>query len=269
MKIAENRFKTAIRNGDKQLGVWSSLCSNIVADIISSAQFDWVLIDMEHSANDVASVLQQLQVHAAHGTHPVVRPPWNEPVIVKRLLDMGAFSLMFPMVQTAAEAAAAVSACRYPPHGTRGVSLNHRGNRFGAARDDYLRENETQIAVLVQIETPEALANLEDIAAVEGVDGVFFGPADLSANMGLLGQPGHPEVTAAIEDGVARLARAGVPSGILVGDSDQAKFWFAKGVCFVAAGSDQAILANGLRKLQVAAMPSEAMKSANSQANRT
>jgi 4-hydroxy-2-oxoheptanedioate aldolase len=267
MKITDNPFKTALCNGEKQLGIWSSLCSGLGADIIASAKFDWVLIDMEHSANDVATVLQQLQVYAAFGTHPVVRPPWNEPVIVKRLLDMGAFSLMFPMVQNAQEAAAAVSSCRYPPHGIRGVSLNHRGNRFGAAREDYLNRGEAQITILVQIETQEALANLEEIAAVEGVDGVFFGPADLSANMSLLGQPAHPDVSAAIEDGVARLAKIGVPSGILVGDSKQAIDWFSKGVGFVAAGSDLAVLANGLRSLQAACMPRPATQASNKQAN--
>lgn len=252
MNIADNTFKTGLRNGTAQLGLWNSLSSGLVADIIATAGFDWVLVDMEHSANDLFSVMHQLQVYAASNTHPVVRPPWNEPVIVKRLLDIGVFSLLFPMVQNAEEAAAAVAACRYPPRGVRGVSLNHRGNRFGAARAEYLERGEDNIAVLVQIESRQALDNLAEIAGTEGVDGVFFGPADLSADFGHLGNPGHPDVIAAIRDGVALLKQIGKPSGILVPDDKQARMWLEEGVGFVAAGTDSAILANGARALKAA-----------------
>ncbi len=252
MKIAENAFKKAIRSGAPQIGLWNSLSSGLVADILGTAGFDWVLIDMEHSPNDLFSVMHQLQAYAPSSTHPVVRPPWNEPVMVKRLLDLAAFSILFPMVQNAEEAAAAVAACRYPPRGVRGVSLNHRGNRFGAAREDYLDHGEENIAVLVQIETRCALEAIEEIAATEGVDGVFFGPADLSADFGLLGQPGHPEVAEAIREGLAVLRKLGKPGGILVPDADQARTWLDEGMCFVAAGTDLALLAGGARALRAA-----------------
>lgn len=250
MKIADNSFKAALRDGRAQVGVWSTLCSTLSAEIIGTAGFDWVVVDMEHSPNDMAEVLGQLQVHAASGVQVIVRPPWNEPVTVKRLLDIGAFSLLFPMVQNAEEAAAAVAACRYPPRGIRGVSLNQRANRFGAARADYLERAEQEIAVLVQIETRAALAEVDAIAAVDGVDGVFFGPADLSADFGLLGQPTHPEVTEAIGAGLDRVRAAGKAGGVLSMDPPNAQFWLQRGMTFVACQSDQAVLANGLRKLR-------------------
>lgn len=249
MNIDEPAFKAALAQGTPQFGLWNSLSSGLVADILSTADFDWVLVDMEHSANDLFSVMHQLQVYAGSRVHAVVRPPWNDPVIVKRLLDLGALSLLFPMVQNAEEAAAAVAACRYPPDGIRGVSLNHRGNRFGAARDDYVERNRDLITVLVQIETRRALAEIDAIARTEGVDGVFFGPADLSADFGYLGQPGHPEVTEAIREAVKSLETAGKPAGILVPDAEQARMWCDAGMTFVAAGSDQAILASGARGL--------------------
>lgn len=252
MKIAENTFKAEIQAGRQQVGLWSSLSSGLAADILSTAGFDWVLVDMEHSPNDLFSVMHQLQVYAASGTHAVVRPPWNEPVMVKRLLDLGVFSLLFPMVQNAEEAAAAVAACRYPPRGIRGVSLNHRGNRYGAARVDYLERGEESIAVLVQIETRAALNALEGIAGTDGVTGVFFGPADLSADFGHMGNPAHPEVVAAIREGTATLRGLGKPSGILVPDAEAGRFWLQEGMAFVAAGTDQALLAGSARSLRAA-----------------
>ncbi|MDX1605195.1 MAG: HpcH/HpaI aldolase/citrate lyase family protein, partial [Candidatus Competibacterales bacterium] len=197
MQLAENRFKAAIRAGRPQLGLWSNLCSNLAAEVIATAGYDWILLDMEHAPNDLATVLSQLQALAAGPAMPIVRPPWNEPVMVKRLLDLGVFTLLFPMVQSAEEAAAAVASTRYPPDGIRGVALSHRGNRFGQI-EDYFSRVGAELCVLVQIETRAALERIDEIAAVDGVDGVFFGPADLSADMGLLGQPGHPEVSAAI-----------------------------------------------------------------------
>lgn len=252
MEFQRNRFKAALSAGQAQIGIWNSLSSGLVSDILSTAGFDWALIDMEHSPNDLFSVMHQLQVYAASDTHPVVRPPWNEPVMIKRLLDMGAFSLLFPMVQNGEEAAAAVAACRYPPKGIRGVSLSHRGNRFGAARADYLQQGEENIAVLVQIESRRALDALEEIAGTEGVDGVFFGPADLSADFGYMGNPAHPEVIEAIKNGCKRLAELGMPGGILVPDAEQARMWLSEGMRFVAAGTDQALLANSARALRTA-----------------
>ncbi|MDX1607563.1 MAG: aldolase/citrate lyase family protein, partial [Candidatus Competibacterales bacterium] len=198
--------------------------------------------------NDLATVLSQLQALAAGPAMPIVRPPWNEPVMVKRLLDLGAFTLLFPMVQSAEEAAAAVAATRYPPDGIRGVALSHRGNRFGQV-EDYFSRVGAELCVLVQIETRAALERIDEIAAVDGVDGAFFGPADLSADMGLLGQPGHPEVSAAIALGFDRMRATGKAAGILTGDPGQAAGWLQAGFTFVACGSDTAVLARGTRSL--------------------
>ncbi len=248
MKMQTNPFKQAITAGKPQLGVWSSLCSNIAADILSTAAFDWVLIDMEHSPNELPSVLSQLQAYRAGTVHPIVRPPWNEPVMVKRLLDLGAPSLLFPMVQNADEAEAAVRACRYPPNGIRGVSLSQRANAYGSVTD-YIDRCEDEICVLVQIETRAALDRVEEIAGVDGVDGVFFGPADLSADMGLLGQPNHDDVAAAIKGGADRVRAVGKATGILVGDAALATMWLGAGITFVACGSDLNLLARGARSL--------------------
>jgi 4-hydroxy-2-oxoheptanedioate aldolase len=252
VKIAPNPFRAALAAGKPQVGVWSSLASPVGAEILAGAGFDWVLIDMEHSVNELPGVLHQLQIYAGTPTHPVVRPPWNEPVAIKRLLDQGVFSLLLPMVQDAAEARAAVAACRYPPRGLRGVSLNHRGNGFGAARAEYLARWEDEVAVLVQIETRAALAEGEAIAAVDGVTGVFFGPADLSADFGHLGQPAHPEVTAAIRAGGAKVRALGKPAGILAADAEAARVWLDEGFGFVAGGADSALLAQAARGLAAA-----------------
>lgn len=246
MQTRKNQFKAAIRAGTPQIGIWSSLCSNIVADLLSTVGFDWALIDMEHSPNSLETVLSQMQAYLGSDTTPVVRPPWNEPVIIKRLLDLGASSLLLPMVQTAEEAANAVRSCRYPPRGIRGVSLSQRANRFGGAAD-YLERAEAEICVLVQIETTSALERVEEIAAVDGVDGVFFGPADLSADMGYIGQPNHEAVAAAIGEGSGRVRKAGKPTGILVGTPDLARRWLDEGITFVACGSDQNLLAGAAR----------------------
>lgn len=253
MRTPENRFKRNIAAGRLQNGVWSTLCSNIVADIVATVGFDWVLIDMEHSPNELSSVLAQLQVYAHTPTTPVVRPPWNEPVIIKRLLDLGAWTLLFPMVQSAEEAEQAVRSCRYPPRGLRGVSLAQRANGFGAAAD-YLDRVEDEICVLVQIETRAALERAGEIAAVEGVDGVFFGPADISADLGLIGQPMHETVADAIRAGGEAVAAAGKPAGILVPNADLARRWTDAGFRFVATSSDQNLLATAAREL-VKALP--------------
>ena len=249
MKFQENSLKQALKQHRPQVGLWNSLCSNLVADVLGTAGYDWVLIDMEHSTNNLAGVLSQLQAYEVGETTPVVRVPWNEPVIVKRLLDLGAFSLLFPMIQTADEAVAAVTATRYPPKGVRGVALGTRANRFGRI-DDYLTRVEQEICVIVQIETAAALARTQEIAAVDGVDGVFFGPADLSADMGLLGQPSHPDVIAAITDAARSARKMGKPTGTLTSDEQQAIKWFEEGFSFVACGSDVGLLARGAENLR-------------------
>lgn len=244
MKLASNTFKQALAEGRPQIGLWSSLCSNLVADVLATSGYDWVLIDMEHSANDLMSVLGQLQAYEVGSTTPVVRVPSNEPVMVKRVLDLGARSILFPMVQDAAEAEAAVRSTRYPPRGNRGVALGQRGSRFGRITD-YTDRIDDEICVLVQIETRAALSRVAEIAAVDGVDGVFFGPADLSADMGLLGKPGHADVGAAMREGAADARRSGKPVGTLMGDEGQAIAWLNEGFEFVACGVDIAMLARG------------------------
>src|SRR5687767_3917200 len=171
--LPPNTFKQAIRDGRRQIGLWSSLCSNLVAEVIAGAGFDWILVDTEHAPNELPMVFSQLQALASGTAAPVVRPAWNDMVLMKRLLDIGVQNLLVPYVQTAEEARAAVAATRYPPQGVRGVAVNHRGNRFGRVKDYYKRAGD-EVCVLVQIETRVALQNIEAIAAVEGIDGLFI-----------------------------------------------------------------------------------------------
>ncbi len=248
MKMAVNTFKQAISQGKPQVGLWNSLCSNFAADVISSVGYDWALLDMEHSPNDLRTVLGQMQAMQQGDSVPIVRPPWNDFVMVKRLLDAGAMGLLFPMVQSPDEAEAAVRATRYPPNGIRGVSMTQRGNKFGRVTD-YFDRVEDETAVLVQIETQEALALTAEIASVDGVDGVFFGPADIAADMGLLGQAAHPDVWAAIGEAADIVKDLRKPAGTLVQNADAAVKLFGEGFSFVACGSDLGLLARGADKL--------------------
>src|SRR4051812_19988474 len=197
--LPANTFKRAVAEGQTQLGLWCSLCSNIAAEIVAGAGFDWILVDTEHAPNELPVVFSQLQALVGGTAAPVVRPAWNDMVLIKRLLDIGVQNFLVPYVQTAEEARAAVAATRCPPQGIRGVAVTHRANRYGRVKDYFKRAND-EICVLVQIETATALKNLEAIAAVEGVDGLFIGPSDLAAALGHLGNNGHPDVRTAIED---------------------------------------------------------------------
>ncbi len=244
MKMATNTFAAAIAAQKPQVGLWNSLCSNFAADVVSSVGFDWALLDMEHSPNDLRTVLGQLQAMQQGTTVPIVRPPWNDFVMVKRLLDSGAPGLLFPMVQNAEEAKSAVAATRYPPKGIRGVSMAQRGNKFGRVTD-YFDRVDQETAILVQIETQSALAKTAEITAVDGVDGVFFGPADIAADMGLLGQAAHPDVWTAISKAAEIVNAAGKPAGTLVQSADKAVELFNEGFSFVACGSDLGLLARG------------------------
>ncbi len=237
MQLKSNTFKHAIAAGRKQVGVWNSLCSNIAADALASSGYDWALLDMEHSPNDLRTLLGQLQAYENGDTVPVVRPVWNDPVIVKSVLDLGAQALLFPMVQNAAEAEKAVAATRYPPDGIRGVSASQRANRFGRVKD-YLQTAHREICVLVQIETVQAVKNIPEIAGVDGVDGLFFGPADLAADMGFLGQLASDDLWSAIHAGADAVQAAGKPAGTLVGDVQKALELMRGGFTFVACGSD-------------------------------
>ena len=242
MKMATNTFRRALDRGDKQLGLWISLCSGFGAEVTAFSGFDWALIDMEHSPNDYFSTLAQLQVFSGSPTTAIVRPDWNDPVVIKRLLDLGAPGLLFPMINTVAEAERAVAATRYPPGGVRGFSGNTRANRFGRMQDYALRvEHET--AVLLQVETVAAVALAEQIGAVEGVNGIFFGPGDIAADMGKLGRPADADVWALIRPAAEKLMKMGVAVGTLVSDPDFAAELLNDGFTFVACGSDTGLLA--------------------------
>ncbi|MGR3463428.1 HpcH/HpaI aldolase family protein [Limimaricola sp.] len=249
METPKNRFKTALREGRQQIGLWNMISGPLVPEALSGLGYDWVVIDTEHSPTDVSDVLPALQAMAAEPmTSAVVRPAWNDPVIIKRLLDFGAQTLLIPYVQSAEEARAAVAATRYPPVGMRGVAGLHRATRYGRIGDYTARAHE-ETCVLVQVETKSALDRLEEIAGVEGVDGVFFGPADLSASLGHPGQLDHPEVVAALMDGIDRLKAMGVPSGILSLDPDFARACIARGTGFTAVGIDASLMLGAARDL--------------------
>ena len=242
MQMAPNPFTRALTAGDKQIGLWLSLSSPFAAEVTAPAGFDWALIDMEHTPGDYFSTLGQLQALAATGTTAIVRPEWNDPVMVKRLLDLGAPGLLFPMIQTVEEAKAAVASTRYPPNGQRGVSGQTRANKFGRVTD-YLQRIEEETAVLLQLESAAAIARAEDIAAVDGVSGIFFGPADIAADIGKLGKPMDPAVWDLIRPAARKLIARGMPVGTLVLDPDFAAQLLTEGFTFVACGIDTALLA--------------------------
>jgi 2-keto-3-deoxy-L-rhamnonate aldolase RhmA len=244
MDLNRNAFKAAIAAGTRQIGLWSSLSSNIGAEIVGDSGFDWILFDTEHSPNEVPGLIEQLQAAALGTATPVVRPAWNDAVLIKRILDTGAQSVLVPFVQTPEEAQRAVAACRYPPAGIRGTAGTTRASRYGRV-SDYLKRANEEICVLVQIETGEALGRVDDIAAVEGVDGVFVGPNDLSASMGHLGDMRHRDVQQAIEQALTRIRGAGKPAGILTSNEEDARRYIELGYTFVAVGSDVGLLARG------------------------
>ena len=241
MDLAPNAFKARMKTGQLQIGLWCSLASNIAAEIVADSGFDWLLLDTEHTPNELPDILAALQAVQGRASHPIVRPAWNDTVLIKRFLDIGAQTILMPYVQNAAEARGAVAATRYPPAGMRGVTGTGRAARFGRV-GDYLKKANDEICVLVQVETRAALAELDNIAAVDGVDGVFIGPSDLSASFGFIGQPGHPEVQKAIEDAGKRIKAAGKGAGILTGNEDEARRYISWGYNFVAVGTDVVLL---------------------------
>lgn len=242
MDIPVNRFKAALRAGTPQLGLWLGLADSYAAELLATTGFDWLLIDAEHAPNDPRSVLGQLQALAPYPVHPVVRPVDGRPDLIKQYLDIGAQTLLIPMVEDAKQAEAVVAATRYPVRGTRGVgSALARASRWNQI-DNYLTRCEAEICVLVQVETVKALRNVYSIAAVEGVNGVFFGPADLSASMGLLGKPSDPAVLEAITQGIETVKLAGKAAGTLTSDSLLAHEYLGLGATFMAVGVDTTLL---------------------------
>lgn len=248
MQLPVNTFKQRLAN-DQQIGLWIGLADSYSAELAANAGFDWLLFDGEHAPNDVRSLLTQLQAVAPYSSSAVVRPAVGDAVVIKQLLDIGAQTLLVPMVDTAEQARELVRAMWYPPEGIRGVGAAlARASRWNNIPDYLARANE-EMCLLVQIETHTALGNLEEIAAVDGVDGVFIGPADLAASMGHRGNPGHPEVQRAIEDAIARIRRAGKAAGILMADEKLAKRYLELGCAFVAVGVDTSLLMRTLTAL--------------------
>ena len=250
MELLQNPFKRALKANKAQIGLWSSLSSNYSVEVIAGAGFDWILLDCEHSPNDLENLLTQLQAAAPYPGHAVVRVPWNDMVTIKRVLDVGAQSLLIPYVSTAEEARAAVSFTRYPPAGVRGVAGTTRATRFGRVKD-YAKRAHEEICVLVQVETQAALDNIEAICAVDGVDGVFIGPADLHASLGYTGEIANPKVKPLIDEAIRRIRKQGKAPGILTPNEADARHWLGCGALFVAVGADVGILARGAEALAV------------------
>jgi 4-hydroxy-2-oxoheptanedioate aldolase len=249
-----NRLKRALKAQDTKLaGFWLTTASPTATEIAAGAGFDWLLIDMEHSANELPEVVHHLRAATAGTAEPIVRMPWNEPVLVKRLLDAGARSLLFPYVQNAEEARAAVRATRYPPDGgIRGHSGSSRASDYGRTKA-YNTSYHEDVCVIVQAETAEAIGQIGDMAAVDGVDAVFIGPGDLSADMGQIGKGwSSPEVRALAMEGLRSIKRAGKAAGTLLYDEAGAKQLFAEGFDFIAVGSDTTMLARGTDRLAAA-----------------
>jgi 4-hydroxy-2-oxoheptanedioate aldolase len=246
MQTPVNPFKQALRDKRAQIGLWLGLADHYTTEICAGAGFDWLLIDGEHSPNDLRTILQQAQAIAAYpASHAIARVPMGHghvgQALIKQYLDLGLQTILVPMVDTAEQAATLVQSMRYPPQGVRGMG-GARASRWGRF-PNYAKEANEQVCLLVQVETREALGQLDAIAATEGVDGVFIGPADLSASLGHVGNPNHPEVQAAIEDAIRRINAAGKAAGILTPDEALARKYLEWGALFVAVGLDTQILA--------------------------
>lgn len=243
-----NGFRRRLLAGETLIGSWCALASPISTEILGLAGFDWLVLDGEHAPNDITTFVPQLMALKGSHSAPVVRPPCNEPVIIKRLLDIGFNNFLVPFVETEEEARRAVASTRYPPAGIRGVSVSHRSNMYGTL-PDYNNTINDNITVLVQIETQQAVDNIDAIAAVDGVDGIFVGPGDLSAALGYLGQPAHPEVLKVIKHIFERTKAAGKPSGILAPVEADARRYLEWGATFVAVGSDVGMFRNASQAL--------------------
>lgn len=242
-------FKTALLQDKPLVGLWLSMTSSYSAEICATAGFDWLLIDNEHAPNDLTSTLQQLQAVAPFRAHPVVRVPSDDPVGIKRMLDIGAKALLVPMIDTPEQAAALVAATRYPPQGIRGVGAAvARASQWGLQRD-YVHGANDDICVIAQVETRTALENLPALCQVDGIDGLFIGPADLAASLGHLGNPNHPDVQAAIEQAIRTIVASGKAAGTLTGDRALARRYLELGARFVAVGIEVTLMAQATRAL--------------------
>ena len=250
MDLPVNRFKRRLKSGEVQIGLWLALGDASSAELCAAADYDWLLIDGEHGPNDVRSILAQLRAIAPYRASPIVRAAAGSAVEIKQLLDIGAQTLLVPMVQTAEQARELVAATRYAPEGIRGIATITRAARWTRVAD-YLSRAHEEICLVAQIETAMGLEQLDAIAATPGVDALFIGPNDLAASLGYLGQPEHPDVTAAVEGAIARIRAASKPVGIFTLDEAVAKRFLSLGCTFVSVGCDATLLAasaDGLRK---------------------
>ncbi len=249
MPAPANRLKAALKENRPLYGLWLAMADAYAAEIAAHAGFDWLLVDGEHGPNDVRSILRQLQVLQASASEIVVRAPVGDTAVIKQLLDIGTRSLLVPMVNSAEQAAELVRACRYPPHGVRGVGAAiARVSGFGAI-GDYVQTADAEICLIVQAESRAAIADLERIAAVDGVDAVFIGPADLAADMGLTGQTDAPEVRAVVENAIRTIRAAGKAAGVLTFDPAIIRDYIAAGATFVGVGADVTVFSTALKRL--------------------
>lgn len=242
MEMPHNLFKQALKTGDPQFGLWLGLGETFSAEICAGAGFDWLLIDAEHGPNDLRSILAQLQAIAPYASEPVVRPPQGDYVLIKQLLETGVQTLLIPMVETADHARGLVQAMRYPPAGMRGVgSALARASRWGRI-EDYMDRADSEMCLLIQIETRQGIENLDEILAVDGIDGIFFGAADLAASYGLTGQSNHPQIVDCILEGLQAVNNKGLAGGVLCADQALNQRYMDAGANFVAVGVDALLL---------------------------
>lgn len=246
--IFPNQFKAALAANQVQIGCWSALANPFTTEVLGLAGFDWILLDGEHAPNDVLSFVPQLMALKGSSSASVVRVPTNDPVVIKRLLDIGFYNFLIPFVETEAEAALAVAATRYPPEGIRGVSVSHRANMFGTV-PDYFAQSNKNISILVQIESQAGVDNLDAILTTDGVDAVFVGPSDLAASLGYLGNAAHPDVQRVIGHIFARAKAHGKPAGILAPVDVDARRYLEWGATVVAVGSDLGVFRAATQKL--------------------
>ncbi|WP_321798831.1 2-dehydro-3-deoxyglucarate aldolase [Caballeronia sp. J97] len=244
-----NTFRTSLRERKRLIGCWMSLASPIVTELVGVIGFDWMLLDAEHAPNDALTLIPQLMALKDSPSAPVVRPQANDPVVIKKLLDSGFVNFLIPFVDSAADAERAVAATRYPPLGIRGVSVGHRGNRYGTV-PNYFQVANDNISVSVQIESRAAVEAIDEIIAVDGVDALFVGPSDLAAAYGHLGNANHPEVQAVIAHVFERAHAAGKSSGILAPVQEDAERYLAMGGTLVAVGADLGMLRNAAQAVR-------------------
>ena len=247
-----NFIRKKVLNGELVFGTWCNLGNSLTVEMAGYAGFDWVLIDMEHGASDYRAMVYQLQAATCTPSAPLVRIVWNEPPIFKRVLDMGASGIMVPYVSTGEEARLAASAMRYPPQGIRGVAKTNRATSFGRDFADYFARANDNLLTVVQIESGVALDNIDEIAAVEGIDVLFIGPLDLTTNLGIQDQYDHPLFREALKKVVQACRNAGKAPGILLGSKNDIQIRIDDGFTFIALGADGGMVAAGMQDIAAA-----------------